>query len=104
MKYVHSPFATSVLASNPLEAPLFDELLDVALVAKVILFNDEWHTFDEVVEQLMKATTCSLDRAESLTLEVHHRGKAMVYEGEMGDCIRVSSILEEIALRTRIEC
>lgn len=83
---------------------MLEELVDVSLVAKVILFNDEWHTFDEVVEQLMKATGCSPDRAESLTLEVHHRGKATVYEGEMGDCIRVSAILEEIALRTRIEC
>ncbi len=104
MKYAHSFSAASVVASDPLEAPLLEELTDVALVAKVILFNDEWHTFDEVAEQLMKATGCSPDRAESLTLEVHHRGKAMVYEGEMGDCIRVSAILEEIALRTRIEC
>lgn len=104
MKYDRfSPFS-SIFASDPLEAPLFEELVDVALVAKVILFNDEWHTFDEVMEQLIKATGCSLDRAESLTSEVHHRGKALVYEGDMGDCIRVSGILEEIALRTRIEC
>jgi ATP-dependent Clp protease adaptor protein ClpS len=94
----------SVLAANPLEAPLFDEDVAVELVAKVILFNDEWHTFDEVTEQIVKATGCTADKAETLTLEVHHRGKAMVYEGEMAQCVRVSAILEEISLRTRIEC
>lgn len=93
-----------VLTAEPLEAPLVAEDTDVELVAKVILFNDEWHTFDEVIEQIIKATGCTADKAETLTLEVHHRGKAMVYEGEMVDCIRVSAVLEEISLRTRIEC
>jgi ATP-dependent Clp protease adapter protein ClpS len=75
----------------------------VGLAARVILFNDEVHTFDEVIIQIMKATGCSLQRAESLTLEVHHSGKAMVYEGDVPPCLRVSSILEEIGLQTQIE-
>ncbi|MBU3698744.1 MAG: ATP-dependent Clp protease adaptor ClpS [Candidatus Kapabacteria bacterium] len=78
-------------------------LEEVALTAKVILFNDEVHTFDEVIIQIMKATGCTLDRAELLTLEVHHSGKAMVYEGGFPPCLRVSSILEEIGLVTQIE-
>lgn len=70
---------------------------------RVILFNDEWHTFEEVIEQIIKATGCSLEKAESLTLEVHHRGKAVVFTGELTDCLRVSTILEEIYLRTQID-
>jgi ATP-dependent Clp protease adapter protein ClpS len=71
--------------------------------AKVILFNDQVHTFDEVIDQLIKATRCDLARAEALTWEVHTKGKAAVYEGTMPECIRVSGILEEIALHTQIE-
>jgi len=71
--------------------------------AKVILFNDEVHTFDEVIEQIIKATRCSRPRAEALTWEVHHTGKAMVFEGPMNDCMKVSGVLEEIALHTQIE-
>lgn len=71
--------------------------------AMVILFNDEVHTFDEVIDQLMKATLCDRARAEVLTWEVHTKGKAAVYEGTMPECIRVSGILEEIALHTQIE-
>jgi hypothetical protein len=38
-----------------------------------------------------------------LTWEVHHHGKAMVYEGEMTRCVQVSHVLEEIDLLTQIE-
>jgi len=74
------------------------------LPAKVILYNDDWHTFEEVIVQLMKATGCSRERAEALTWEVHTRGKAAVYEGSLAECLRVSGVLEEIALHTEIEC
>jgi len=84
------------------EVELEDES-DVNLPAKVILFNDEWHTFDEVENQIIKATKCSKTKAQNLTWDVHNNGKAMVYEGDMPDCLNVSSILEEISLSTQIE-
>ena len=71
--------------------------------AKVILFNDEIHTFEDVIGQLVKAIRCSRDQGESFAWEVHTRGKACVYTGEMNECLRVSGILEEIALHTQIE-
>jgi ATP-dependent Clp protease adapter protein ClpS len=86
-----------------LEAPEVGTTSGVTFPSKVILFNDEWHTFEEVINQIVKATACSMDRAENLTLEVHNTGKACVYEGDMNDCLQVSSILEEISLHTQIE-
>ena len=71
--------------------------------AKVILFNDEIHSFDEVIEQIIKATGCELSKAEALTWEVHTNGKAMVFEGHLDNCLKVSHVLEEIALSTQIE-
>jgi ATP-dependent Clp protease adapter protein ClpS len=71
--------------------------------SKVILFNDEVHTFEEVIGQLIKALGCDTAKAETLTWEVHSRGKAAVYEGTMDECVQVSGILEEIALFTQIE-
>ncbi|MCX7737211.1 MAG: ATP-dependent Clp protease adaptor ClpS [Candidatus Kapabacteria bacterium] len=75
----------------------------IDLSAKVILFNDDIHSFDEVIEQLIKAINCSYEKAESLAFEVHNKGKACVFEGDLNECLRVSSILEEIALHTQIE-
>ena len=71
--------------------------------AKVILFNDEVHSFDEVIGQIIKATGYDLQKAEALTWEVHTTGKAMVYTGEMVKCMQVSGVLEEIELMTQIE-
>ena len=77
--------------------------VDLQLPAKVILFNDELHTFEEVITQIIKATGCDVAKAESLTWEVHSAGKAMVFEGEMTKCVQVSHVLEEIELMTQIE-
>jgi ATP-dependent Clp protease adapter protein ClpS len=91
------------MSVNPLEQQQEQDDVAVTEPAKVVLFNDEVHTFDEVISQIMKATACPLARAEALTWEVHSAGKAVVYSGAMHRCIEVSSILEEIMLMTQIE-
>jgi ATP-dependent Clp protease adaptor protein ClpS len=95
------------MTQDPLQNPLQQEEKDTDILieqpAKVILFNDEIHSFDEVIEQIIKATGCDTTKAESLTWEVHKSGKAMVFEGQMDNCLKVSHILEEIALNTQIE-
>ncbi len=70
---------------------------------RVILFNDDIHTFDEVIRQLIKATGCSTSKAEKLAWEVHSKGKACVYEGTFEECFRVQGVLREIQLVTEIE-
>ena len=82
-----------------------DQAVDDAIQepAKVVLFNDEVHTFDEVIGQIIKATGCDTAKAEALTWEVHNTGKAMVFQGEMVKCVQVSGVLEEIDLMTHIE-
>ena len=69
---------------------------------RVFLFNDDFHTFDEVINQLIKAINCSFEKARAFAFEVHVKGKAMVFSGNMSTCLKVSSILEEIALHTQI--
>ena len=91
------------LQDKPIEETIIEDSTGTTDAAKVILYNDEVHTFEEVIIQLIKAIACSPEEAESIAWEVHSKGKAMVYEGEMPDCLRVSGILEEIALHTQIE-
>ena len=70
---------------------------------RVILYNDDIHTFDEVIMQLIKATGCTIAEAEGLAWRVHNDGKAAVYEGTFEECFRVQGVLKEIALVTEIE-
>lgn len=69
---------------------------------KVILFNDDWHSFDEVINQIIKAVKCSYKEARSYAFEAHVKGRTQVFNGELNECLKVSSILEEIALHTQI--
>ncbi len=80
-----------------------EEKSEVNLGSRVILFNDDWHSFEEVISQIIKATKCSFIEARDKTFEVHVNGKAVVYSGELSDCLRVSAILEEILLHTVID-
>jgi ATP-dependent Clp protease adaptor protein ClpS len=69
----------------------------------LILFNDDYHSFEEVIFQVIKATGCSMQKAEAITFSVHNNGKAVVLTGDLNRCVRAQAVLEEISLRTSIE-
>ena len=87
----------------PVEQTGEDEDVITQEPTKVILFNDQEHTFDEVITQLIKALKCTSQRAEELVWDVHNNGKAVVFSGELVKCMQVSAVLEEIKLMTQIE-
>ncbi|MDA0986635.1 MAG: ATP-dependent Clp protease adaptor ClpS [Bacteroidetes bacterium] len=97
--YLQAESIESIELLNP-------EIIEEAITGKpahVILFNDEIHTFDEVINQIIKAIKCSHQKAESLTFEVHNNGKTCVYIGGMSKCLKVTAVLEEIQLMTEIQ-
>lgn len=79
-----------------------DETTDIELSSRVVLYNDDWHTFDDVINQLIKAIKCTYEQARAYSFEVHVKGKAIVFNGSLSECLKVSGILEEIALNTQI--
>ena len=90
------------------EAPETDVVADVKTESptdhpwRVVLFNDEVHTFEEVIIQLIKATRCTTQRALELTMEVHYKGQAIVFDGSFERCFQVEGVLKEIQLITEI--
>jgi len=69
---------------------------------RLFLFDDDIHTFDEVIEQILKAKGCSYSAAQDLTFQVHNNGKALIHEGEFIDCLKMEGVLKEIQLVTEI--
>jgi len=70
---------------------------------RVILYNDEWHTFEEVVAQVRRAANCSMREAWLITHEAHTTGRAVAYRGDKEDCQRVLGVLREIRLQAELD-
>ena len=47
----------------------------------VVLFNDEEHTFQYVIETLMKVFGYPQEKSYSLALQIHHDGRGIVWSG-----------------------
>lgn len=93
------------MATNPQEMIHNDTDTQVELGNpwQVMLFNDEVHSFDEVILQIQKATGYSLERAVELTIRVHEKGRALIYVGSKEKCEKVSAILLQIQLTVQVE-
>ncbi len=79
-----------------------DEATEEAIPWQVIIFNDEVHSFDEVIVQIQKATGAALQAAFEITVEIHTQGKAVCFEGAVEVCDRVATILREISLSVEV--
>ena len=69
----------------------------------VILFNDDYHAFDEVIAQVQKATSCSPGEAFQITYAAHSNGQAVAYVGDKPQCEQVAKVLREIDLHVELE-
>jgi len=88
---------------KPRQAPLIDVEEAIELPWTLILYDDDIHTFHEVISQLIKALECDIQTAEDITVTVHNTGSAVVFEGPFEECFRINAILTEIQLVTEIK-
>ncbi len=96
MKNIFDSMEETLVAEAPTD-------IDTTGEAKVILFNDDYHSFNDVITQLIKAIRCTIKVAEGMAQTVHTQGKCDVYRGEVEECLNVSAVLEEIHLKTTID-
>jgi ATP-dependent Clp protease adaptor protein ClpS len=71
---------------------------------RVILYNDDHTPVDLVIEQVMKATSCTPEKAVQITLEAHESGRAVCFRGSRGKCHEVARVLREIRLQCEVDC
>jgi ATP-dependent Clp protease adaptor protein ClpS len=74
--------------------PIYEEDIDVLVEettenettqntgVKIIIYNDDFNTFDWVIESLVKICKHTTEQAEQLSLMIHFKGKAVVKTGE----------------------
>lgn len=63
---------------------------------EIILYNDDVHTFDFVIDSLIDVCDHTLEQAEQCTILVHYKGKCAVKTGEYDElkprCTRLLSL------------
>ena len=89
--------------SDVLTVPEIDDTDSSHGAYRVILYDDDWHPIDQVIEQVMKACECGKLKAIKITLDAHRKGRAVCFKGNRGKCQKVAKILREIRLQCEVD-
>ncbi len=89
----------------------FDEFEDVLVEddistgerSQIIVYNDDYNTFDWVIQCFMEVCNHSHEQAEQLSILVHFKGKASVKTGTMSVLKPMKDALVERGLSAVIE-
>ena len=65
---------------------------------KTILFNCNCHTFEDVIQQIIRAIQCTRQKASDLAFFADSTGNAIIYEGTKKKKKKVASVLGSIGL------
>lgn len=69
---------------------------------KLVLYNDDYHTFDYVIKALVDICRHSLDQAEQCTILVHCKGKCVVKNGSYETLLPMHTAMLNKQLTTEI--
>lgn len=68
----------------------------------VIVFDNDFNTWDEVMRILQIATGCDIEEAYIETWEIHHLGSSVVHSANRSECERVASVISTIGIRVQV--
>lgn len=61
------------------------EVTEITDLMNLVVFNDDFNTFEHVIETLIKVCEHSTDQAEQCTWIIHFKGKCSVKTGSFED-------------------
>ena len=68
-----------------------------------VLWNDERHSFDQVIHQVRRAAQCSVKAASDIAVLVDRQGRAIVRVSDSAaDCLAVAKTIAQIGLATTV--
>jgi ATP-dependent Clp protease adapter protein ClpS len=68
----------------------------------VVIFNNDYTPFDEVVEILMRSTGCGVQEAAIEAWEAHSFGKTPVHFSSKSECEIVAAMISTVGVKTEI--
>ncbi len=90
---------------NPdiLEQEVIELILKEEATKTIVLYNDDYNTFEFVTESLIKVCNHQLEQAEQCTYLVHYKGKCAVKHGTLKKLKPMHEALLERGLTSKIE-
>lgn len=85
------------------EEILVEDQIDTGEVAHLIVFNDDYNTFEWVIESFMKVCKHTEQQAEQLSMMIHFKGKATVKTATMDILRPMKDALIDRGLSAHIE-
>ena len=99
--------------AKELDNILSEELTDVLVkeekktteleLSQLLVFNDDFNTFDWVIQCFMEVCNHTFEQSEQLSLIVHYKGKAIVKTGDFEKLKPMKEALVERGLSAVIE-
>lgn len=83
-----------------LEALVVEQIVDQK---DLIVFNDDFNTFDHVIESLIKVCKHEVEQAEQCTWIIHYIGKCQVKRGEFEKLEPMCTALLERGITAEIQ-
>ena len=101
------------MMAKELDAILTNELNDISVAetnvetglkdAQLLVYNDDFNTFDWVIQCFMEVCNHTFEQSEQLSLIVHYKGKAIVKTGMLEKLKPMKEALVERGLSAVIE-
>ena len=101
----------SVFRISNFEKPLWEEEEDVLVEDDIetgapsylIVYNDDFNTFEWVIECFMTVLKHTSEQAEQLAIMIHYKGKATVKTGARSEFLPLCSALLDRGLSAEVE-
>ena len=78
------------------------EVIDIADVKDLVVFNDDFNTFEHVIETLIKVCKHTPEQAEQCTWLIHHKGKCTVKNGVLDELKPMREAICDVGIDAKI--
>jgi len=82
-----------------------NQVIEVALdeeLRDLVVYNDDFNTFEHVIQTLVKVCRHNLEQAEQCTLIIHHKGKCAVKSGTFDELRPMRESICEVGIDAKI--
>lgn len=78
------------------------EITETTELLDLVVFNDDFNTFDHVIDTLIRVCRHTVEQAEQCTWIIHHKGKCTVKQGTLAELKPMRDAICEAGIDARI--